>query len=234
MRCGTTSQQTSVFSGRVVMTKGSIVLRGARLDVRQDAEGYQSACHGRGRQARVLPPEARHVAGAPEEFIEGEGEVIEYDGRTDIVRSSPRRDAPLPGRCLSDQVTGAVIVYNNLTDVFTVDGQKATPRPTAKLVAAACAPCWRPRSPPRARQRLQPRPLAQRCAPACAGWRRPVSDRSAQAAAPAHPTAAWKSLIWPSPTAAARWSRTCRWSCKKARWWVCSAPTARARPPRST
>ena len=36
-------KQTSVFSGRVVMTKGSIVLRGARLDVRQDADGYQSA-----------------------------------------------------------------------------------------------------------------------------------------------------------------------------------------------
>ena len=35
-------KQTSVFSGRVVMTKGSIVLRGARLDVRQDADGYQS------------------------------------------------------------------------------------------------------------------------------------------------------------------------------------------------
>ena len=34
-------KQTSVFTGRVVMTKGSIVLRGARLDVRQDADGYQ-------------------------------------------------------------------------------------------------------------------------------------------------------------------------------------------------
>ena len=36
-------KQTSVFTGRVVMTKGSIVLRGARLDVRQDADGYQQA-----------------------------------------------------------------------------------------------------------------------------------------------------------------------------------------------
>jgi lipopolysaccharide export system protein LptA len=34
-------KQTSVFTGRVVMTKGTIVLRGARLDVRQDADGYQ-------------------------------------------------------------------------------------------------------------------------------------------------------------------------------------------------
>ena len=34
-------KQTSVFTGNVVMTKGSIVLRGAQLDVRQDGEGYQ-------------------------------------------------------------------------------------------------------------------------------------------------------------------------------------------------
>ena len=33
--------QTSVFTGNVVMTKGTIVLRGEQLDVRQDAEGYQ-------------------------------------------------------------------------------------------------------------------------------------------------------------------------------------------------
>ena len=33
--------QTSVFTGNVVMTKGTIVLRGAQLDVSQDAEGYQ-------------------------------------------------------------------------------------------------------------------------------------------------------------------------------------------------
>ena len=35
-------RQTSVFTGRVVMTKGSIVLRGERLEVRQDPQGYQS------------------------------------------------------------------------------------------------------------------------------------------------------------------------------------------------
>ena len=34
-------KQTSVFTGNVVMTKGTIVLRGAQLDVRQDPEGFQ-------------------------------------------------------------------------------------------------------------------------------------------------------------------------------------------------
>ena len=34
-------KQTSVFSGRVVLTKGTILIRAARIDVRQDAQGYQ-------------------------------------------------------------------------------------------------------------------------------------------------------------------------------------------------
>lgn len=34
-------KQTSVFTGRVVVTKGSIVIRGARIEVRQDAQGNQ-------------------------------------------------------------------------------------------------------------------------------------------------------------------------------------------------
>ena len=31
--------QTSVFTGKVVLTKGSIIIRGAQLHVRQDPEG---------------------------------------------------------------------------------------------------------------------------------------------------------------------------------------------------
>ena len=34
-------KQLSTFTGRVVVTKGSIVMRGARLEVRQDAAGHQ-------------------------------------------------------------------------------------------------------------------------------------------------------------------------------------------------
>ncbi len=34
-------KQVSVFSGNVVLTKGSILIRGAQIEVRQDPEGYQ-------------------------------------------------------------------------------------------------------------------------------------------------------------------------------------------------
>ncbi|WP_440108428.1 lipopolysaccharide transport periplasmic protein LptA [Acidovorax sp. BL-A-41-H1] len=122
-------KQTSVFTGRVVMTKGSIVLRGARLDVRQDAEGYQYGVVTAEPGKRAFFRQKRDTApGAPDEFIEGESETIEYDGKSDNVRFITRAELRrYRGSALSDEITGAVIVYNNLTDVFTVDGQRTTP-----------------------------------------------------------------------------------------------------------
>ena len=94
-------KQTSVFTGRVVMTKGSIVLRGARLEVRQDAEGYQfgtvTAEAGRRasfRQRRAVAP------AAAEQLMEGAGELIEHTRELDRVvvrvRYGYRGDLP-PG-----------------------------------------------------------------------------------------------------------------------------------------
>lgn len=119
-------KQTSVFTGRVVMTKGSIVLRGARLDVRQDADGYQYGVVTAEAGKRAFFRQKRDtLPGAPDEFIEGESETIEYDGKADNVRFITRAELRrYRGSALSDEITGAVIVYNNLTDVFTVDGQR--------------------------------------------------------------------------------------------------------------
>ncbi|KAB2893040.1 MAG: lipopolysaccharide transport periplasmic protein LptA [Burkholderiaceae bacterium] len=120
-------KQTSVFTGRVVMTKGTIVLRGARLDVRQDPDGYQHGTVTAEPGQRAFFRQKRDsLPGQPDEFVEGEGEVIEYDGRADNVRFIRRAELRrYRGSVLNDEITGAVIVYNNLTDVFTVDGQKA-------------------------------------------------------------------------------------------------------------
>lgn len=119
-------KQTSVFSGRVVMTKGTIVLRGARLDVRQDADGYQFGVVTAEAGKRAFFRQKRDtLPGAPDEYIEGESEVIEYDGKADNVRFITRAELRrYRGAVLSDEITGAVIVYNNLTDVFSVDGKR--------------------------------------------------------------------------------------------------------------
>lgn len=123
--------QLSVFTGNVVLTKGSIIIRGERLEVRQDPEGYQygvvTAAPGKRayfRQKRDTPP------GAPEEFIEGEAETIDYDGRADRVKFIHRAEMRrLVGGKVADNVRGDVIVYNNITDVYTVDGNAGNAGP---------------------------------------------------------------------------------------------------------
>ena len=66
--------QTSTFTGRVVLTKGTIVMRGARLDVRQDDQGNQFGTMQAEPGKRAFFRQKREGLN---EFIEGEGETIE-------------------------------------------------------------------------------------------------------------------------------------------------------------
>jgi lipopolysaccharide export system protein LptA len=116
-------KQISVFTGKVVITKGSIVIRGARVEVRQDGDGYQfgTVTSEPGRLAYY-----KQKREGLDEFIEGEAEVIEYDGRADrvrFVRSAQMRR--LRGATLADEMSGSLIVYDNSNDTFTVDGGAA-------------------------------------------------------------------------------------------------------------
>jgi lipopolysaccharide export system protein LptA len=113
-------KQVNVFSGNVVLTKGSIVIRASRIDVRQDPDGYQ---FGTITGAADKPAFFRQKREAMDEFIEGESELIEYDGRADtvkFVRNALLRR--LRGAALADEITGGLIVYENLTDTFSVNG----------------------------------------------------------------------------------------------------------------
>ena len=114
-------KQVSIFTGRAVLTKGTLVLRGARIEIREDADGYQ---HG------VVLPEAgkraffRQKREGLNEFLEAEGARIDYDGRADKVTILDQAEVRrFRGAVLADQMNGQRIVYENLTDVFSVDGQ---------------------------------------------------------------------------------------------------------------
>lgn len=123
-------KQESVFTGNVVVTKGTVIIRGARIDVRQDPEGYQygvvTAAPGQlayYKQRRDGPP-------GSDEWIEGQSEVIEYDSRADNVkfirRAVMRR---LIGAKVNDETTGPLIVYDQANDTFSVNS--AAPAPNA-------------------------------------------------------------------------------------------------------
>ncbi|MBE7940422.1 MULTISPECIES: lipopolysaccharide transport periplasmic protein LptA [Ramlibacter] len=118
-------KQTSVFTGRVVVTKGSIVIRGARIDVRQDPEGYQygTVTAEPGKLAYY-----RQKREGVDEYIEGEAETIEYDGKADKVKFIKRAEMRrIRGGALADEMVGSLITYDNTSDVFTVDGGPASP-----------------------------------------------------------------------------------------------------------
>ncbi len=118
-------KQLSVFTGRVVMTKGTILIRGARVEVRQDAEGYQFGT------VTAEPGKLAYYKQKREgldEYIEGEADSIEYDGKADRVRFIRNAELRrLRGASVADEMTGSLIVYDNSNDVFTVDGSVTTP-----------------------------------------------------------------------------------------------------------
>ena len=144
-------KQTSVFTGRVVLTKGTILIRGARIEVRQDGDGYQFG---------VVDAEPGKLAfyrqkrEGLDEFIEGEGETIEYDSRADTVKFIKKAQLRrFRATTLGDEMSGGVILYNNITNVFTIDGSATTP-------GSAGAPAGRVRA------MLSPKPDPAAAAPA--------------------------------------------------------------------
>jgi lipopolysaccharide export system protein LptA len=113
-------KQITIFTGQVTVNKGTILMRGARLEVRQDAQGNQFG---------ILTPEPGKLAffrqkrEGIDEYIEGEGERVEYDSAADTVRIQRRGELRrYVGATLADEISGNVILYNNTSEVFTVDG----------------------------------------------------------------------------------------------------------------
>jgi lipopolysaccharide export system protein LptA len=128
--------QIVVFNGNVVVTKGTMSIRADRIEVRESPEGYQyaTATGSSGQLARF-----RTKRDNVNEFIEGEAERLEYDSKADTIRfinrASVRR---LRGTAVADEVTGAVITYDNTAELFTVSGgpSAATPaNPTGRVRA---------------------------------------------------------------------------------------------------
>src|SRR5665647_2014752 len=126
-------KQTSIFTGRVILTKGTILIRGTKIDVRQDADGNQFG---------VVTAEPGKLAfyrqkrEGLDEFIEGEGETIEYDGKADRVKFIKRAELRrFRGSSLTDEIAGSLVTYDNSSDTFAVDGGPASTTPGGRVRA---------------------------------------------------------------------------------------------------
>ena len=116
-------KQIVVFSGNVIITKGSIVIKADRVEVRESPDGYRTAV-AVGTAGR--PATFRQKRDGVDEYIDGQAERLEYDDKGDVVRfvnnAVVRR---LRGPTVGDEITGNLITYDNTTEVFSVTGAAA-------------------------------------------------------------------------------------------------------------
>jgi lipopolysaccharide export system protein LptA len=112
--------QFVVFNGNVVVTKGTMTIRANRIEVRESPDGYHTAvAFGSPTQHATF----RQKRDAPDEYIAGDAERLEYDGKSDVIRfvnnASVRR---LRGSETSDEISGNLVTYDSGTEVFNVTG----------------------------------------------------------------------------------------------------------------
>ena len=117
-------KQFVVFNGNVVVTKGTMVIRAARIEVRETPDGYHTAV---AIGSPGKPATFRQKRDGVDEFIEGEAERLEYDARTETVRFVTRASVRrLRGATVADEISGNLVTYDSISEVFSVSGG-ATP-----------------------------------------------------------------------------------------------------------
>jgi lipopolysaccharide export system protein LptA len=113
--------QTQVIDGNVVLNKGTIRLTAARLEVKQDPQGYQNmVATGKSGATATFRQKREGV----NEFVVGEAERIEFDGKSDtvvFVRQAILRTVDANNKIINE-ARGARIFYDNKIEQYEVEG----------------------------------------------------------------------------------------------------------------
>ena len=106
-------KKVQIFEGNVVLTQGTMQIRTSKLVVTQDADGFQKgvATGGADGLARF-----RQKLEGKDEYMEGEGERIEHDARSEVTQFFVRAWV----KNGQDEVKGHYISYNSLTENYLV------------------------------------------------------------------------------------------------------------------
>ena len=106
------SKQTAVFEGNVLLTQGTLQIRGDRMEVRQDKDGFRYGT------TWGSPAYFRQKRDGFDEYIEGWAERVEYDSRAVTMQMFNRAQLKRG----QDEVRGNYISYDSKTEFFQVTG----------------------------------------------------------------------------------------------------------------
>lgn len=110
--------QTTILTGRVIVTKGTLVLRAEKAVIKQSPEGDIHATLTSGAGTRASFRQKRD--GGPDLWVEGEASRIEFDERASVVKLfSGARIRQLEGGRMTDEIQSEFISYDSLREVFT-------------------------------------------------------------------------------------------------------------------
>lgn len=112
-------KQIRTLRGNVVLTRGTLRMKADKAVVTQDPEGYQfvTLTGVAGKPATFR----QKRDGEGEQWVEGEAERIDYDGKIELVKLySKARIKRLEGTHPSDEVAGEFISYDSRKEFFSV------------------------------------------------------------------------------------------------------------------
>ncbi|NGZ82921.1 lipopolysaccharide transport periplasmic protein LptA [Duganella aceris] len=121
-------KQIKTFTGNVVLTRGTLLMKSPKAVVTEDPEGYQYVVlnSAPGVQATFR----QKLDGAGDQWVEGQADRIEYDGKTELVKLFAKAQIKrLEGSKPSSQVDGEFISYDSRKEFFAV---KNTPTGESK------------------------------------------------------------------------------------------------------
>jgi lipopolysaccharide export system protein LptA len=124
------ARKVSTFTGKVQMVQGTMLIRGDKVEVVEGADGLKVATI-YGNTASF-----RQKREGLDEYVDGYGERIVYNERTEIVDFYVRARVVREG----DDVRGEHITYNQKTEIFRVNSGSAGADGTPKRVRAVLQP----------------------------------------------------------------------------------------------
>jgi lipopolysaccharide export system protein LptA len=134
------AKKTSTYTGNVILTQGTLVIKGDKLVVREDKEGFQhSTTYGNPQ----VPSTFKQKMEGKNEYMEGSAQRIEYDGRMDKVQLFTKAWVKRG----DDIVHGDYIMYDANSEYAEVIGggsQAATPGTPTGRVRAVIQPKKKP------------------------------------------------------------------------------------------
>ena len=114
-------KQINTFTGNVVLTRGTLILKADRMVVTQDPAGYQYATVYAKRGEKATFRQKRD--GGPNLWIEGEAaDRIEYDTKTEVAKFYVNAKIRLlEGANPTDEVEGEFISYDSKQEFYSVN-----------------------------------------------------------------------------------------------------------------